>query len=359
MKFMIEFRLGRLFLRLIILGIIISPNLASAQFFTTIGYGDELAGFRKTGQFAGNYELVVNIGNITNLLTTAPGAQVDISNYSPAQLSDAFPDGFGNLQWSVFASFQNPDPWTNNLGVFPPNSCWYTFARTNVDVQSTPPKRQSYVSQGSLKNKMLGVAQGASSISVGLAVTNADNNSVLVREPVTATEYILTTFIGDISDPTFGNFGGSTLNFSVENTTPTGFPAIARSDLYQSCPASSRTYGPYVDPITGLTNGATYFVGYFTLDPSGTMTFTRASTNSVVPPPPPPQLSVGNSGTTITISFATTNGATYTLYYTNVAGLSAPVSSWASLGTLVGDGTTKSFTDAISDAVRFYRVGAH
>jgi hypothetical protein len=350
----------RLSSRLLLLVVLISPGISKAQFFK-YGTGDLMAGFRKTGQFAGDYELVVNAGNVVDLLSLADGSEITISRFSPAQLSDAFPDSYDDLQWSVSGTITTSE-WTNKFGVFSPNTCWYTVPRTNVDVQSQPPKRFSYPSQGNLNGKILGLAQGATSISSSLAITNADNNAFLVREPVTISDNDLTAYIGDVIDPTFGDFGGSTLNFSVENTTPSSFSSPQRTDLYQSVPASSRTYGPFVDPITHLTNGPAYFIGYFTLNPSGTMTFTRASTNTVTPPPPPPpaQLAIGRAGTSTIISFGTTNGATYTLYYTNAAGVSAPISSWASLPLpLTGDGSTKSFNDNSGDADRVYRVGAH
>jgi hypothetical protein len=199
---------------------------------------------------------------------------------------------------------------------------------------------------------MLGVGPGAYTIgSVDLIVTNADNNTLLVREPVAYSDEILTAFIGDETDPTFGDFGGGAFPFSVENTTPGAFTSPTRSDFYQSAPVGN------TDPITGLTSGAAYFVGYFLLNPDGTMTFTRASTNSVAPAPPPVTLSIGRSSGTSTISFLSSNSVTYTLYFTNAAGLTTPVTNWPSLsGTITGDGTTQAFQDSTTDAVRFYQV---
>jgi len=122
------------------------------------------------------------------------------------------------------------------------------------------------------------------------------------------------------------------------------------SDLYQSVPTGS------TDPNSGKTTGAAYYVGYFTLNPDGTMTFTRASAAS----PTQPVLTISRAGTTSTISLATANGTTYTLFYTNSSGLTQPVSTWpSSPTTLSGDGTTKSFSDTTSDPDRVYRVGAH
>jgi hypothetical protein len=101
-------------------------------------------------------------------------------------------------------------------------------------------------------------------------------------------------------------------------------------------------------------------VGYFTLNPNGTMTFTRASV--FAPQPRVPKIvSITRSANVSTIFFTTTNGTfTYTLYYTNSAGLTSSVTNWpASPSTLTGDGNTDHFSDTTTDANRFYRVSAH
>jgi hypothetical protein len=330
-----------------LMGVVSLTQLAEAQPFVAHN-GDLIAGFRKTGAHQANYELVVNVGNITNFEALSPGSTVAISNYVPSQLSDAFSD-YNNLQWSVAAAFPGAAKWAG----YPSSTIWYTIARSDERVQSQPPQRIASGGQQQTRQAILSVSLGAASISANLGTSNQDNNVFLVREPLNDPND-LTSFIGDTLNSAVGDFA-STLPFSVESTTPAAFAAAARSDLYQSCPSGT------TDPTTGLTTGMTYLVGYFTLDPAGTMTFTRASTNSTPPlPPPAPVLSLARSGTTTTISIQTTNGATYTLYYTNSAGLSAPVTAWSSPpSTVAGDGSTKSFTDSTTDADRVYRVGAH
>lgn len=208
---------------------------------------------------------------------------------------------------------------------------------------------------------MWSLAFGAETISSQLAVTNADNNSVLVREPVSddGTSTTLNDFISDQLNPAFGDFGGGTINYSVECTNPASFTTPTRSDFYQSCPNSGGT--TYTDPITGQTTGNCYLVGYFLMNPNGSMTFTRAqatATNSV--PPPAPVLSMKRSGNASTISFATTNGANYALIYTNSGGLKTPRSTWPILGSsIVGNGGTTNFTDTTTDTTRVYGVVAH
>ena len=101
-------------------------------------------------------------------------------------------------------------------------------------------------------------------------------------------------------------------------------------------------------------------IGQFTLSASGVVTY---KTNSVVVIPPAPKIvSIVRTNGISTISFTTTNGTfTYTLYYTNSTGLTAPLTSWAaSATTLVGNGNTNSLTDTTAATTnRFYRIGVH
>ncbi|HTR43782.1 MAG TPA: PKD domain-containing protein [Pseudomonadales bacterium] len=271
--------LDRLSLKLATLALVLLPGLAGAQNFTYNPYGDVLSGFRKTGANAGSYELVVNLGNITNFLNLSAGTTINITNFTASTLTDAFTN-YNNLQWSDFAGIpssgtRNPPPWVSGLGAFPANTIWYTVPRTNVNNQTQPPSGSTQAAQATPRSLMNSVGVGAGTISGFLNITNADNNSILVREPVTYSSSILSAFISDPQSTTNGDFGGS-LSTSVEGWTPASFTSAERNDLYQVCPLG------YTNPVTTVTNGPGYFVGYFTLNPSGTMTFTRAS--AVTPP---------------------------------------------------------------------------
>ena len=119
----------------------------------------------------------------------------------------------------------------------------------------------------------------------------------------------------------------------------------------------------YLDLYHATVSSPYTYLGYFTFDLSTSspkFTFTPSGAASSAVPPPPPYLLLGRSGSVTTISFGTTNGATYNLHYTNSAGVSAPVSTWSVLpSTITGDGSTNSFTDSTTDTDRVYRVGAH
>ena len=52
------------------------PGLANAQLFNYNQYGDVLAGFRQTTP-AGSYELVVDLGSVTNFLNLTIGTTIN------------------------------------------------------------------------------------------------------------------------------------------------------------------------------------------------------------------------------------------------------------------------------------------
>jgi hypothetical protein len=328
------------------LALLPGPWLAHAQYFQYTSHGDLLAGFRKPA--AGNYELVVNVGNATNFLALPPGSTLPITAYSPAQLSDSF-NSLSGLQWSVSATVIGAPGSTWNG--FARSTIWYTLPRPASDVPTSAPARLSSHNQASISSLIDSIGNNAFLISSEAGATNADNNSALVQEPAGGTRS-LSTFIGDLLDPNVGDFYGE-MPTSVENTTPSDFTAAVVSDLYQSVPSG------YADPDGGTTSGAAYYVGSFTLNPDGTMSFTRASSTSPATPPAPSITSVIRSGDTSTIYFTTASGSfTYTLYYTNSAGVSAPLSQWAaSPATLIGDGSTDHLSDTTTDTDRFYRIG--
>ena len=272
----------RLGSKLALLALLALPQLADAQIFNYNPYGDVLLGFRKTGVFAGNYELVVDLGSVTNFLKMSVGTTINITNYSPSQLTNAFIDtgDFANLQWSASATFPGSlNPWVTPLGSFPKSTLWLSLPATDINTQTTPPGRSSSGTQGNQRTLINSVGNGASSIANILAVTNENNNAILVREPVVYSQYTLSAYIGWVTDPTIGNFGAnnSPLPYVVENTTPEPFNSAQRIDFYQLCSLG------LVDPINGSTTN-TYYIGYFILSPDGSMTFTRAAQSTSTPP---------------------------------------------------------------------------
>lgn len=301
LRFM-QFR--RLGLKLAFVALLALPGLAQAQFFQYNPQGDVLAGFRKTGTSAGNFQMVANLGNITNFLSVPAGASITITNFTAGQLTDAFTN-FNNLQWSVFSTFpintsgRQVIPWTNTVGIFPGGTLWFTLPGTNVATQSQPPVRQSVTQQTSPNNLMYSVGGiGAFQISSGLS-QSVDNTNTELREPVSFSQYILSAYIADslvVSNADFASQGASPLpnNEDVENNTGTSFSSAQRSDFYQVCPSGT------TDPLNGSTTSP-YFTGSFVLNPNGSMTFTRAF--SITP-------SVASGSAPLTVAFTNTASST-------------------------------------------------
>jgi hypothetical protein len=136
---------------------------------------------------------------------------------------------------------------------------------------------------------------------------------------------------------------------------PSPFGAAIRSDFYVDYPNGSP------DPLNNnATSGNVSLLGYFLFFPNGTITFTRQANMVVTPPPPAPVLSISQSGITNIISFGTTNGATYTLIYNALSGLTTARSNWPTLGSsIIGTGGTTNFTDTTVTPGRVYSVTAH
>jgi hypothetical protein len=336
---------------------LVFPTITQAQYFSTPGNGDLVAGFRKTGLHQGTNELIVFLGNVTNLIALPMKSTLTMGNVAAARLTDAFSSDYTYLQWSVFgANYSQTTNWMTPLGDFPHSTLWYTVPRTNLSAQTEPHARFAATAQNLAGLSMWSIANGANTIGSQLpGGTNADNNTLILREPFQQaySQFYLTAFMGDRFNTSIGDLGGSVFTFNLEQLTPGPFSAPVRSDLYEAAPAPSGrppsvTY--FVDPISGNTTHV-YYVGYFELSPAGVLTFTREAAGSQPPPPPlAPQIGVsiaGAGGSPIpTISFGTTNGVTYTVIYTSFSAISAPRNTWQVLGSPVaGTGGTATVSD--------------
>lgn len=316
---------------------------------------DLCLGFRKTGVNQEANEVVVDIGQASTYVNLSIGTTIPVPNFSASQLFPGSFSNLNNLQWSVTGYYLG----TTYPG-YPKDTLWLTVPRSSTNVQSTAPTRLDTPTQQAITPEVQGILQGAKYISTAVGVSNQFNTPYFEQESIANyPNYLLTDYMGDKTDSTLGDLLGTWPEANLEITTPNSFSGSVRSDLYEVRPITDGNGNPVVDPHTG-TNGPAYFLGYFQFNSDGSMTFTRAASSSAPSPPPPPTLSIIRSGSNATISFLSTNGATYTLYFTNSAGLTQPTATWPSSPTTVtGDGTTKQFVDSIANGTRFYRVGAH
>jgi hypothetical protein len=321
------------------------PAMVQAQYFDYTsggsGQGAVLAGFRKVG--GANNEFVAKVGNILDLRALPVGTTTNLGNYS-SQLTTAF-SGTGNLRWSVSATFTGPFGFTWNG--YKLNTVWFTVPRADPAIQTAAPARGGS-GQSFAVNAIDSIGKGGNTISQQVGTTGANNNTNLVVEPTPNTS-AYGNFVSDGVDPNSSRLNNG-VSVNIENTTPASFTSAVRSDLYQSVPTGS------TDPNLGTTTGAACYVGYFTLNPDGTLTFTRdLRTPSIV--------NKSRAGNTMTVTFTTVTNSpalTYSLRYTNSAGLTAPISTWAvSPTTVAGDGANHQLSDTTTDSDRFYRVSVH
>ncbi len=143
--------------------------------------------------------------------------------------------------------------------------------------------------------------------------------------------YDYTVTGGGINSGAIQELGGN-VSFNVEQAIPGSF------GFWQIAPGSSTQTGTYV--------------GTFTIDASGNLSFT-AGPLSVVSPPT--ILSIGRTNTVNTVTFTTVAGGNYWLTYSNA--LSGANTNWPTVsGPISGDGSNHSLNHTTTDSSGFYRV---
>jgi hypothetical protein len=222
---------------------------APAQIFT-YNNGDLLLGFRTP---SGTSDLVVDIGS-ASLYANATGPITISGNYfTSSQLTDAGLS-LNNLDFSVFGDISPAHP---GLGTV--NTLWVTDPQLNNVIEATPWTPQTSAQQAITRSQMESIAYGATYTSYGEGAS-ADNTISAVIVPSSlnlggegALSY--TTGIGS-----HGNFAGDFgSNNNIEQDTTATFTSgtdPVRTDLFEMTPGSGATY-----------------LGYFELDPNGTLTF--------------------------------------------------------------------------------------
>jgi hypothetical protein len=298
--------------------------------------------FRKTGfdgtGTVGSYVFEVDIGQASTYYGAALGSTIPITAYSASsQLSTVF-DDLNDLSWSVGgcvpAAGDSGDPSK------PANTLWVTDPRPAPGTSNPAWVRKSTYSQAGPDSHIDAILVNALKYA-GLTTNSTYNTSTSLAIPVGE---------GDDATGSLGALGnyqgtftgdGEGLN-DVENTTSATFTTAgltSQSDLYELQPGS----------------GAGTYLGYFELGTDGSLTFHALPLSY-----PAPTLSVTKGSSSVFISFPSATNGTYTLYYTNAAGLTAPVSTWPTVSTNVtGDGTVKAFQQPNSATATFYTVSVH
>src|ERR1700722_9827214 len=276
----------------------------------------------------------VDIGQASIYDSVAPGSSIPITVYSAtSQLMPLF-GGVDGLSWSVGGCV--PNAGDSGDSSIPPRTLWVTDPRLDPNTQPTAWTRESTYTQAGADSHIVAILANAQTWANSVVADAVTNSPTAVAIP---------SGNGDNADGSLGALGNylGTFQGDVENTTPLNFDsagAPSRSDFYELQPGS----------------GPGTYLGYFELATTGAMTFHGPSTTF-----PAPTLSAStDTAGNFYISFPSTLNGTYSLSYTNAAGLSAPVSTWPTVGTnIVGDGATKTFQQPISGADTFYSVSVH
>jgi hypothetical protein len=313
-------------------------SLAGSSALVQSGYAqftdtnrDLILTFREPG---GLYVVEVDIGQASLYYGATPGSSIPITAYNATtQLIPQF-GGVDGLSWSVGGCV--PNAGDSGDSSIPTRTLWVTDPRLNPNVQASPWLSESSYTQGTADSHIVAILANVVTWASSAAAASVTNS---------ATVAIIPSGNGDNADGSLGALGNylGTFQGDVENTTPGNFDSAgtpSRSDLYQLEPGS----------------GPGTYLGYFELSTNGSLTFYGPSTTF-----PAPTLSAStDTAGNFYISFTSALNGTYSLSYTNAAGLSAPISTWPTVGTnIIGDGTVKTFQQPISGAGAFYSVRVH
>ena len=303
---------------------------AQAQF--VYNNDDLILVFRKiTSGDLGKVDFEVDIGQASIYYNAAPGSTIPITAYTTTQLGTVF-NNDDNLTWSVSGCV--PETGDNGASGKPSRTLWLTDPCPSP---GTAPAviwtSKSVFQQGPTALGITTLLNDAQTWGASVHTDSVTNSPTAAAIP-TGTEYC-----ADGSLTAIGNYG--TFEGDVENTT---------SGLFKYFSTPSVSYLYELQPGSGQ---GTY-LGYFQLAPNGSMTFNALSYSA-------PTLSISADGAgNVDISFPSSVGAIYTLYYTGAAGLATPVSAWSKAGaTITGDGTVKTFVQTISGTGTCYCVGVH
>jgi hypothetical protein len=219
---------------------------ASAQ---TFNYNNEdlLLGFNSPG-IATN-DLVVDIGPASNYTGATGPITISGNFFTSQQLTDAGLS-LNNLYFSVFGDISPGHPGTAN-------TLWVTRPRASFGTQTSPWSAQSSTQLATSRSQIESIASGAQFISFNNALPAQDNTAtaVIVYSAYNqSSESSISYSVGIGAGGNFaGNFGS---NNNIEQNTPGSFTSPVQSDLYEMDPGSAGSY-----------------LGYFQLDPDGTLTF--------------------------------------------------------------------------------------
>lgn len=270
-----------------------------------------------------------DLGSVTNFLGQTNGYTTTVTGWNLSQVTGVFGSDLTGVSVILIAATSptNATP-TVYFSAALPQTFWLNGVEPfNTAYNVSPSVWQAFWTKinsiGTRPGLYLPASQQAASYSFS-------PSSILSYDRIVASDtYVKAGNSGNVTADWLPQFGGAA-PFTVEGVAPGSFGFLA-------VPASATTPQPLDS-----------YIGTFTIDASGNLTFTAG-------PPQPVITGITRSGNVNTVSFSTGLSGHYGLVYTN--SLNGSLTNWPAVGgTLVGDGNTNSLTDTPSDNAGFYGV---
>jgi hypothetical protein len=288
---------------------LLATPLARAWTYTD---GDALLIFRESGF----NDVEFDIGNVSQFTSLAAGTTITVPNWNPGLVTNVFGTDLTGVSVIVAATTAKTDP---------NRASWLTGADASGAVHDLVPS--------AWQSKLWSNINGAGTKPVLNELTPTLTNAYSIDPGgVTGTaayDYIVTGGFANLA--AIAQFGAN-LDFAVEGVAPSSFAFWKIS--------------------ANLAKPPSQYVGTFTIDAGGTLTFTAGP---LVVATPPTVLSITRAGGASTVNFTTAPGGNYWLTFT-----SAPDNggtSWTTVsGPVAGDGNPHSLNHTNPGNSGYYRV---
>ena len=228
---------------------------ASAQTFS-YSSRDLVAEFRRTG----SSDLTIDLGSIDTFTALSTGQTISLS--SRYDISTQLLATFSNLDSLTFSVIG-----THKFGLVnatePQYTTWLTSPRTDPAIQTTPPNRYATSATQGLQSAVGGILGDGGTKGALVYASSASyppSSSTAIVIPTTGTDAVnsyTSLYTGT------GGLKSKVNSPGIENTTPVNFSSsggVVRSDLYEYLP--------------GTPSGKASYLGAFSLDSSGVLSFT-------------------------------------------------------------------------------------
>jgi hypothetical protein len=275
-----------------------------------------------------NNDVEFDLGSVANFLGKTNGYTTTVTGWNLSQVQAVYGSDLTGVSVVLVAATSptNPSP-TAYLSAALPQTLWFNGVEPyNTAYDVSPSVWQGLWSRinsiGTRPGLYLPASQQA-------AFYSFPPSSILSYDSIVSSGgYVAAGSQGLTYADWLAQFGGFA-PFTVESVAPAsvGFLAVASSTAA-------------VKPLDA-------YIGTFTIDASGNLTFTAG-------PPTPVVTGITRSGAISTVSFSTALGGDYSLLYSTELGNSI---TWSPVGgALVGDGNTNSLNYSEADAAGFFRV---